>query len=194
MANAEGRGDSEERNEEGSRPGLRVNFMDLLRERSWLSSLERSHSFVDPISLHLSGRNVGGSHQVLICTFPPVCLVCLMIVRICVIQQSQDRLRHQPVLLASLGPRLQSDPPQYPRRPSQQPSAERDSGDSIESEEDIQAISSQIAMQIFSTVVGNVGHLRRRCVWVGAKLGLSCASSLSHAAAQRRWKGISNEE
>ena len=73
MANAEDRSDSEERNEEGSRSGFRVNLRERIRELSWLSNLERS--FGDTINFHVTGRHVVGVQQVFIRTFPPTCLV-----------------------------------------------------------------------------------------------------------------------
>ena len=93
---------------------------------------------------------------------------------VCVIQRSESQLRHQPVLLASFGPRFQSVPPQHSGRSRDQPlSAEHDSQDSDESEDETRSYSNQIAMQIFSSLVGNMGLLRRRCVCErGEGLGL----------------------
>ena len=71
------------------------------------------------------------------------------------------------LLFATMEPRLRATgPPINPDRPRQQgqtsSTAGRGAQDSDESDDELETYSNQIAMQIFTTLVGNTGLLRRR--------------------------------
>ena len=81
MAHAEEDADSERRNEEVSHSVPSESLREWMREPGWLE-----HALFDrPISLHLPGRHLEEFQQVLVRTFPPMCLVCVVCVYLCVV-------------------------------------------------------------------------------------------------------------